>query len=324
MRRVGIAVVGIAAIGAIGGGLWWSTHRVRHVEIQTKAAPVTPSASEVTFSGRAVPRTIVEVQPPTEGTLEAFFVDVGAEVIQGQLLGRVRNSKSDSNLEAAQEDLDRTRARLTQLGSEQIAARLEVSRAEADRTRAQAELDRLQKAYERQKGLWAAGATARLTFEKSEKDYNDAKDTIGKQDAASKAAGAHLEAIAQEMEVLNRAVTEKSAAIERSKAEVNSGEVHSPVDGVVIARHGEPGDSVDPSTKLMEIAAEPAQLQAIVSPDMASMGRIHPGMPATVVIGDQQIEGVVQDVQNGQATVFFTANGAIHSAEVPVQVRIKF
>jgi len=318
------ALIAVVAAAAIGGGVWMFRHRAPKVESKPVAVATAPLATEVTFAGRAVPRTIVAVQAPAEGTIEAFFVDVGAEVIQGQLLGRVRNPKSDTGVQQAQEDLERTRARLVEVTTAQISARLEVSRADADRSRAQAEVDRLQKAYERQKGLWAAGATARLTYEKSEKDYNDARDAIVKQDASAKAAAAKMEAVAQEIEALNQSIESKTAAIERMKQDAGSGEIHSPADGIVMARHGQPGDVVDPSAKVMEIATELTSLQAIVAPDMASVGKIHQGMPAVVRMGDAEVAGVVQDVQNGQVTVYFNASEPIHSPEAPVQVRIKF
>ena len=289
------------------------------------SAPVTVDPSEVILNGRVTARTVVAIAAPIEGTLQAYFVEIGAEVIHGQLLGRIANPKFDTSAQAAQIDLERTQATLTALNGEQLAARLEVSRAEAEQSRARGELDRLQKAYERQKGLWAAGATARLTFEKSEKEFTDAQATLEKLDSAAKQAGARMDAIAREIDAASRAVVEKTAAIERTKAEPAPGELHSPADGIVIARHAQPGEPVDPSMKnLLEVATDLAALQTSVTPDPAILPRIHAGQMAMVRLGDDDIAGVVQEVRGNEMLVYFTSAAPVTKLDVPVQVKIKF
>ena len=315
-------LLGAAAIAIAAGGLVMM-RRTPRVQA-TRAAVPASLPRDVILSGRVVPRTTVAVTAPMAGTLEAFFVDAGAEVIQGQLLGRIRNAPSDTAVQEAEAELDRVQGSITALNGEQLAARLEVSRADADRSRAQGELERLQKAYVRQKGLWDAGATARLTFEKSEKDYNDAKTAMETLDAASKAAAARAEAVAREIDTANQAVTEKTAAIERAKEQATSGEIHSPADGIVVARHGEPGEPVTSATKLMEIATGLTALQAIVAVDPSTLARVHAGQAATVKFGDEEIAGAVQEVRGGDVVVYFNSAAPITKLDVAVQVKIKF
>lgn len=291
----------------------------------TVAVPVAADSGEVILNGRVTARTVVAIAAPIEGTLQAYFVEVGAEVIQGQLLGRIANPKFDTSAQASQIDLEKTQASLTALNGEQLAARLEVSRAEAEKSRARGELDRLQNAYERQKGLWAAGATARLTFEKSEKEFTDAQAALEKLESAAKQAGARMDAIGREIEATTRAVTDKTAAIERIKAEPAPGELHSPADGMVVAKHGQPGEPVDPSMKnLLEVATDLAALQTNVTPDPAILPRIHAGQMAMVRLGDDEIAGVVQEVRGNEVLVYFTSAAPVTRLDVPVQVKIKF
>ena len=313
--------LGVAAIAAA----IFFLRRPGKVEVKPVAPAATaPAAVEAILTARIVPRSVVGVNPPIEGTLEVFFVDVGAEVIEGQLLGRVRNGKGDAGLQQAQADLDAVQAQATQLNGELLSARLEVSRSEAETSRVRGELDRLQKAYERQKGLWAAGATARLTFEKSEKDYNDAKASGERTEFVAKQAATRLGEINGQIEEANRAVTEKTAAIERAKQGTNAGELHAPADGIVSARQGQPGDAVGPSTKLIEIATGLTKLQAIAAPDIATLARIHAGQAAMVHLGDEDISGVVQEVRGQEVIVYFDAAMPVNKLEQPAQVKIKF
>jgi multidrug efflux pump subunit AcrA (membrane-fusion protein) len=179
----GAAVLMLAAAGGIAIG------RRAHKPKPSPVAPAPRAMAESTdagLNGRVQPRTSVRVAAPMEGTLESFFVDVNQEVYQGQLVGRIRSNNLEAAQQQAQLALDTAQARVTTLSGDQLVVRLEASRAAVDQSRARADVDRLEKIYQRQKGLWEAGATARLTFEKAEKDYTDARATVERADTVAK------------------------------------------------------------------------------------------------------------------------------------------
>jgi multidrug resistance efflux pump len=314
-------IAGGVAVVAIGTAMALYSRRTPKVVQAPVPVAAAPLATDVVLPGRVTPRTIVSVNAPIEGTIEAFFVDAGAEVIAGQLLGKIRSSKGDSGVQQAQADLDAAQARVTQLNGELLSARLEASRSDADASRSRADLDRLQKAYERQKGLWAAGATARLVYEKSEKDYIDAKSAVDKLDTAAKAAASRLDELTREIDIARKVVDEKLAGIERSKQDVNVGELHAPADGVIVARHGQPGDPVDPSVKLIDMATEMTKLQATVQ---LTSALIKTGQTAIVHIADEDFQGVVQEVRQTDAVIYFETANPVKQIELAAQVKIKF
>src|SRR5262249_55937673 len=137
-----LVAAGLLTVAAAGLVIARRTHRAPATTPVAAPAPTAPSQQEMVLSGRVTARTIVAVSSPIEGTLETFFVDVGAEVIQGQLLGRVRNPKADAAIQQSQEAAGQARARLTELNSQQLAAKLEISRTEAEQSRARSDLDR--------------------------------------------------------------------------------------------------------------------------------------------------------------------------------------
>jgi hypothetical protein len=144
----GGAIVAVAAIGLSIG--WIVKHR-------RKPAPSRPVAAiskvfegpEITLSGALQPQTTEQVDAPVAGILEAWFVDVGAEVYEDQLVGRIRNADLDVALQGAQAAVDRAEMRIAQLDAEATSAKLEVSRTNADQIRAHNELDRIEKVYQR-------------------------------------------------------------------------------------------------------------------------------------------------------------------------------
>jgi multidrug resistance efflux pump len=315
-------VLGGAALLAAVAAIAW-TRRIPAVH--HSAPPVIVAPSEANFTASVQPRNTIAVQPPAEGILDAWFVDVGQSVYKDQLLGRVRVPKLEDAARQAQTDLDQMQSRAGGLDSAQMAAKLEISRAEAEQARAATEIDRLKKIYDRYKSLWDLGAIARLPYEKSEKDYNDAKAAAENADKAAKAAKDRVDAIAAEIGTMQNAIAEKTHAVEQAKADLAGGDLHSPADGIVFVRQGDPGQTVDPSLKnLIEIATDLTQLQVTLTPSAEDLPRLHAGQTAEVHFGDAEFPGTVREIRGPQVIVDFTTSAPIAKLGESAQVRIKF
>jgi multidrug resistance efflux pump len=318
----GGTVVVVALVG-VGIAVARRTHKIAPAASQrSEPAPAEPAAD---LPGRIQPKTVVAVAAPLEGTIEAFYVEPGQPVIQGQLLGRIRSPKMEAAEQQARLDLDTAQARAASLSNDQLAAKLEVSRAAAEQSRARADVDRLDKAYERQKGLWAAGATPRLTFEKAEKDAKDARTQLETLDTVAKVAAGHIEQVTHDLESVSQTVTEKTAALDRAKADLNAGELHSPADGILLARHGDIGQPVNPSTQdLLQIATDLTMLQVTVTPLPDVLPRVQPGQSAVVRLADGEYNGTVREIRGADVVIDFTVPTALTRLDMAAQVRIKF
>lgn len=323
-------IAGTAAVILLIAGFLLRAHKPKPV---THISPI-PAASEpsdtgdIALIGRVQPRTSILVAAPMEGTLESFFVEIGQEVYKDQLLGKIRSANLDAAEQQAQMELDKAEARVTTLNGDQLAARLEASRATVDQSRARADVERLEKLYRQQKGLWEAGATPRLTFEKAEKDYNDAKAAIERVDTVAKLAENRAKAVESGIEDANRAIADRTAALERAKAELASTEIHSPADGIVMARRGQPGEPVNPSIQdLLQIGTELTALQVVLALNSVQLTRIHVGQAASVrvpEIAPDEIPATVGEIRGSDIIVDFTAPAPITKLDLAAQVRIKF
>ncbi len=321
-------IAGIALLIVAGSAITFARWRIAHRPKPVPMAAAPPPITQVTLTGRVEPRTVVSVAPPIEGVLDKYFVEVNQEVFEGQLLGRIGSSKFDEAEQRATSDLDKAESRVTTLSAEQLKARLESSRADADQSRAHNDVARLQKDYDRQQGLWASGATPRLTWEKAEKDYNGAKAYAEKQDAAAQQASESEAALGRDLEAANRAVMEATAAVERSKTAAAAAEMHSPVDGIVLEKQELQGLAVDPSMKdLVRIATELTSLQVVAAADVSVLARIHAGQAAMVQapeLSPDPIAGTVREVRGGAVIVDFTVPAAPPKLGEAAQVIIKF
>lgn len=313
-------IVSIVALAAAGGAiLAVRAHKPKPAPIA--AAP--PPPAEANLIGQVEPRTTVTAPAPIAGIIDAFFLDVNQEVYKDQLLGRIRNPEADLAIAQTQAKLDQAQARVTSLNTDQLAAKLEISRAEADQSRARGELDRLQKDYQREKGLWDVGATPRLVFEKAEKDYEDAQQSVAVIDANAKNAHTHADRISADLESANRAVIDANAALDLAKAQQNKGEIHSPADGIVFTRHGQPGEMIEQNASVFEIATGLTQLQVRV----ASAPQIRAGQAALIHVPElspDEIAGTVREIRGDQAFIDFTSPVALAKLGMTAQVKIKF
>lgn len=322
---ISAALAAILVAGIVGFRL--RAHKVNPAPAPP-AAPAPVEKINDDLMGRVQPRTTVPVAAPIEGTLEAFFVDIGQEVYRDQLLGRIRNGFLENADQQAQLNLDKAQTSVTTLGSDQLAVRLEASRASVDQSRAHADVERLEKIYQNQKKLWDLGATARLAFEKAENDYKEARAAIDRADKSVKQASERMAAVDLEIEAAKQAVTDATTALDKAKAELANEEIHSPADGIVTARRGQLGERVDPSiTDLLQIGTDLTSLQITVTPDPATLARIHAGLSAAIHIpamAPDELEGTVREVHGPDVILDFTSPVPLTKLDLTAQVRIKF
>lgn len=304
---------------------------------QSKPAPkaaapvqaVTPPAlgPELSITGKVQAQRVVTVPVTVEGTVDSFSVDVGDDVTEGQLLALIKSVKAESLVQSSTEELDKAQGRVQDTEAAIIAARLEASRARADAVRARAEYDRLSKAYSRQKMLMAEGATPRLTFEKIEHEYNTAKDEDESKEALARQADDRVLQLNRDLDTFKRMLSERTDTLEQAKENLDAGAVRSPVDGVIIGRHGQAGEQVNPSIQdLFRIAAASSAMEVVLQPASADLPRIHSGQPASIRIAEvvnEPISGTVREINGGVVVVEFTSPTPLIKPGVSAQVTIK-
>jgi multidrug resistance efflux pump len=286
-----------------------------------------PQPVEVHLSGKIRAQNVVSVTPPVEGTVGALFADVGQEVFEGQLLARITNEGLETGQQMAQKILDNAQSRVNTLEGEIVSARLEASRARADANRAGAEYDRLNQVFRRQQMLLAEGATPRLTYEKSSREFEAAQSESRTLEQVARLAESRLSELIRSLDAEKRALAEKGAEMETAKARAVATEVFSPAQGMVVARNGEVGQSAGPDkADFFQIATHLSQLEVVLDPDPPSMRRIHLGQPALVSLPEQGSDGMlgaVKAIQGAQVIVAFTSPTPAVKPGMLAQVRIK-
>ena len=320
---VGLAM--LAVVGAAGWGWWWLQHKPAQKAPRKETQAAKPAPVELSLQGKIQARKIVNVAAPIDGTLDQYLVNVGEEVFEGEVLARIKNSGLDTAEQNARVDAERAQAKVTDLEAQLIAARLELSRTRSDVVRAKSQYEQAQKVYERQRMLLDAGATPRLTFEKAEKDFQNAKSDYDGFQGTEHNADDRIASLTQEIQNSKNMVQQKSKDLDNAEAEIAGGEVRSEVSGLVIARRGQPGDAVDQSMKdLLQIAVDLSSLEVAADGDPRALQAIRQGQPASIEIAESPspIDGVVREIKAGQVFVDFTSPSAVIRPGLTARIKI--
>ena len=324
---ISISVV-LAAIAA--GAL--SRLRIEREPVAAAApAATTPQTppGEVSLAGTIEAQQVVVVSAPVAGTVSEFLAEVGREVYEGDLLARIGNEGLQTSLESARSAMEQAQTRLQKAGAAIISARLEATRARADAVRARSEFDRSQRTYQRQKMLNSEGATPRLAYEKSAREFESAQTEYQSLNDLARVSENRVAELIKEQENARLILQDKSAELETAAGNLAAAEVHSPVDGIVVERKGEAGKELGPQeqAELFRIAVNPAELQVLLRPAPDVLARLKPGDAALVVIADLAGEGLagsLKEVQGSQAVVTFTSPNPVIKPGMTAQVKLKY
>ena len=304
-----IAATGALTVLTVGALLYL---RGRHHPVPVPppvAAPAPPS--ELNLQGKIRPQHVIGVAAPVPGNIELFLVEPGDEVYAGQVLARIGAEGLSSAREAAQADLERAREMAAKAEAAANTARLELSRADAESQRSLMMLQRAEKLFTRQQTLFREGATPRLTFEKAQREYEAAKKDYEIVSATVRTANESVQSMATEAAGARKIVASKLSQLEDAAASLAAAELHSPVDGYVVSRKGEPGDDATASGEdLFRIATDLYALETAVDLKPDQLNRVSPGTPALVVVLDLQtpaMQGVVREIKDNQAIVEFNS-----------------
>lgn len=223
-------------------------------------------ASTVSASGTLKAVVTVEVGSQISGQIKELYADFNSEVKANQKIALIDPATFEAKLREAEADLAVARANITMNGARLDALTAEIRAAEAALAEARADFDR-------KKELMPTRAITRSDFGKAEAAYNTAR---------AKLDGAKAKKAEQQAQVLvaRAQVQQKEATLQQRKLDLERTVIRSPVDGVVIARNIDVGQTVAASLQapvLFVIAKDLREMQVEVNVDEADIGRIQVG-----------------------------------------------
>ena len=214
--------------------------------------------------------TTVQVGSQVSGTIFKLYADFNSHVKKSQVIAQIDPSLFEGALLQAKADLENARA-----ANAVAKAELEKARATAVQT---------QSDYDRTLPLSKEGVMSQQQLDVSRANN----------DAAQAAVSSAQAALAQ----ANAQVAQKSAAVQVAQTNVNNTIIRSPIDGVVINRAVDVGQTVAASLQapnLFSIAQDLGKMQVDVSTDESDVGQIKVGQEVSF-----KVDAFPKDVFHGR------------------------
>jgi HlyD family secretion protein len=259
-------------------------------------APVA-SPAELVLGGYVQAGREVHLGAAVSGVVRAVFVLPGSRVKVGQRIAELANDTLKAQVEQAHATLATRQAELRELQNGPLAAELQRARAQLDVLRV--ELERAERALERQRALAADGLVSRSDLERAQEDREVAAARLeaGRRDEELLAQGARPERRSR----AEAALAEAQAALDLAEAQVDQTVIRSPIEGVVTTQHTQVGELVSAgygggASAAIVTIADVSRLVIAIDVPHADLGRIRLGQPVRVeseALGGQSFPGRV-------------------------------
>lgn len=325
MKKVLLLLVALLA----GAGVWAyaardnaetaeNAQRYRSEKIQRGAIIAAVSAT-----GTVTPTTTVIVGSQLSGQAVEILADFNSEVKAGQVMARLNRDTLMAKYDAARADLAQARAARQLSDAQAEKTRADTMRAEAQLSDVQAQAQRAEAmladaetTFERQQSLKARGIASDVTMQSATTQRNaltSAKRSAEAQIASSRAQIAALQADLKIVEAQKLSgdaqIAKTEAQVRQIEVDLGNSEIKSPVDGVVIQRNVELGQTVAASLQaptLFLVAQDLKLIEIYVNVDETDVGRVKAGQDVEFTVNAyaaRTFKGKVKQIRLGSQSV---------------------
>jgi HlyD family secretion protein len=296
MKKTYLVAGGVALVLLLALGGWW-LQRGGSGEVQYRTARIERGALQaaVASTGAVSPVTQVTVGTQVSGQIKDLYVDFNSEVKAGQLLAVIDPETFEYRVRSAQADVDAARAVVLTAQANVVASQAQVSRAQTD-------LAEARRTHDRNLMLVGKGFIAQSTADQSNALVNTSAEAV-------KAAQAQLGVTEAQVKSAHASVAQREAALAQARIDLVRTRITSPVNGIVIKRSIEKGQTVAASLQAPElfiIAQNLRDMQVEAAIDEADVGRIRGGQKVSFTVDafpGQTFEGQIGQVRKAATNV---------------------
>lgn len=289
-RLVSLGVVGLAVAAAVWG---YSCVQGRESAPQYRLARVErgPLTAAVSATGSLNAVITVQVGSQVSGQIKELHADFNSVVRRGQVIARIDPETFEAKVNQARAEVEAAGAAVLNQEAQVERARADVENARAARAEAEAQTARARVAlgdarrdFERKEALHERELIARSERDSAQAAYDSAVAQLqaarAKEQAAAAAIGsaqAQLRVAEAQLQSARAQVKQKQAALQQAEVDLEHTVIRAPVDGVVVSRAVDVGQTVAASLQaptLFTIAQDLTRMQVDTSVDEADIGRV--------------------------------------------------
>ncbi len=275
MRAIGLIA---ALLAVLAGGWWYASHTgplAATQQIETDAVDRGDITQIVSSTGSVRALITVEVGSQLSGQIAELYADFNTPVKAGDLLALIDPKTFERRVQEAEANL--------------AVAQANVAVEAAGILRAQASLDNATLEFDRQRSLVDRGAASQAVLDTAQATFDTAK--------------AELAIALAQHENAQATVQQREASLEADRIDLDRTEIRSPIDGIVVDRSVDIGQTVAASLSspiLFTIAQDLTEIQIEANVDEADIGAVREGAETNFTVDafpDRVYRGSVAQVR---------------------------
>lgn len=297
MGRSRLVVLGSGLTLAVLFGVYWLRPSTEAMELRILRLDRGPVRTLITATGTVRPVVSTNISTQVSGQVSEVQVDFNDRVTKDQLLARLdpqtflaRTREAEAQLAVAKAELASRESALAKAQAQlrQQEARRGVAQSEANSDRARQEEAR--RNLERRRTLASKGGvsdsdlqSAQTEFESAVALLEAAEGKLQVQDAEIAGAEAEVTMARSQADYARATIQQREASLEEARVNLSRTEIRAPLDGIVIRRDVEAGQTVAASLQaptLFTLAQDLAQMRIETYVDEADIGRLKMGQRA--------------------------------------------
>jgi HlyD family secretion protein len=297
-------IIALIVAAAAGGGWYWYQSRADAGELRYKVAKVErgPMAALVVASGTLNAVTTVQVGSQISGQIKDIYADFNTAVKKGQVIARIDAATFELRVNQTRADLDAAESAVAVARSGLVAQQAEVGRMKI--VLADAERD-----LARKKALVDKKFISSAELDKANVVLDSTREQL-------KAVQAQIQVGEAQVQSALAAVKQRDSLLRQAQVDLERTIIRAPVDGTVILRNVDAGQTVAASLQapvLFTIAQDLRDMQVEAAIDEADVGRLRMGLGATFAVDAfprrsfaGEIKQIRKSPQNVQNVVSYT------------------
>jgi HlyD family secretion protein len=323
MKRV-ISLTLVA--GVLGVGIWayfYAQARGNAPKFRTAKVERGPLTAAISATGSLNAVTTVQVGSQVSGQIKELLVDFNSVVKKGQVIARIDPQIFEAQVSQVRAEVETARASVLNQTATVEKARADVENARAALAQAKAQTAKAdvaradaKRAFERSAELFRRDLVAQADRDTAQANYDSAVAQSESSRASEQAVTASIKSAQAQLRVQEAAlqsaraqVDQKQASLVQAQTNLNYTTIRAPVNGVVVSRAVDVGQTVAASLSaptLFTIAQDLTKMQVETSVDEADIGRVTLEDRATFTVDafpGQMFSGVVTQIRKAPLVV---------------------
>lgn len=312
-KKQRLAWMAVGAAIFIAGAYWtFGSGPSKKAVLETAAVEFGDLAVELPATGSIDAVNVIDVGAVVSGRIKALYADFNDHVKAGQLLAEIEDDDYRATYLQAAADETAARAAIETATADVQSARDDHARALAAVQRVQAFREKARLDLERNQKLVGEGIVPKAAFEQIQTAYQSARAEADSVAALAQQAASKVKGSQAAVEQARATADQRAARTAAAKRNLDYCRITSPVDGVVVSRNADAGQTVAArlqAPSLFHIAQDLTHMYVYTKLDSSDVSKVRPGLRATFTVNafpGETFEGTLTQVRinaNAQAPV---------------------